>query len=68
MNELFTPENLKNAGLALALLVSIGVNYKLVIAFNKTLSNHINHNTESNTNLKNAIDKLIRFLEKRLKI
>ena len=67
MNELFTAENLKNGGLTLALLYSIYINYKMSRDHAKIVGNHINHATESQTRLTSAVEKLIKFLEKKFK-
>lgn len=67
MNELFSAQLLERAGLAAGLLASIWVNYKLVTGFNKTMQNHVIHSNETSMKLTNAVEKLIKFLEKRLK-
>lgn len=66
MNELFNAQILERAGLAAVALASVYANYKLVINFNKTLSNHIEHQTKATEELRSAVEKLIRFLEKKL--
>ena len=67
MTDLLTTENLKNAGLTLALLYSIYINYKINKDHSKIVSNHITHAMETQVKLQNAIERLIKFLEKRLK-
>ena len=58
--EILSTQNLVQAGAVVIALVSVYLNYKLV-------SNHIQHNTESNTKLSIAINQLIEFLETKLK-
>mgnify|MGYP001613681702 CR=1 FL=1 len=67
MNEILTSENLKNGGLTLALLYSIYINYKMSKDHAKIISNHINHASETQIKLTNAVEKLIRFLENKFK-
>ena len=68
MNELFTSENLKNGGLTLALLYSIYINYKINKDHGRIISNHITHSTEVQTKLTDAVEWLIKLLEKKLKV
>ena len=57
--EWITPETLRESGLAVIAII-------LAVLFYKTVVNHINHNTESNVKLTDAIEKLIHFLERKL--
>ena len=68
MNEILTTENLKNAGLALALLYSIYTSYKLSRDFSRTINNHVSHFTEVNQKLNDSIDRLINFLDKKRRL
>ena len=67
MESLFTSENLKNGGLTLALLYSIYINYKISKDHSRVVSNHITHATAVQTDLTNAVEKLIEFLERKLR-
>ncbi len=58
--DLITPENLKTSGLAVALLASMYLNYKMA-------TNHMEHTTQSNIKLVDAIDSLMAFLKDKLK-
>ena len=51
---------LVQGGLASVALVSLWINYKIV-------TNHLEHATDSNNKLENAISKLIQFLQDKIK-
>ena len=67
MEQLFTAQTLERGGLAAVALASVYLNFRLVLAFNKIVVNHIAHSTESNQKLTTAIDELVKFLHRKVK-
>ena len=67
MLELFTTTNLTQAGATIIALYALWVIHKISREFNRTISNHISHHTEATAKLNTAVERLIKFLEKRLK-
>mgnify|MGYP001577595945 CR=1 FL=1 len=67
MNELFTTDNLERAGLAVSLLFSMWINYKIHKDNTRVISNHIVHSTQAQAKFTSAINQLIKLIEQKVR-